>query len=162
MQSDTGAQIPRPDNAGHPFLPPPCNHLSLSLSFSLLPPPALSRFVQPDRRWGERVEGTVRERARLPDDTPANRWRVWRGNDGLRLWFSAITIYFGRNECAEKRNFWNFDYRSARVNGERSGKRRLGYFVREGHFDGCASFPPLSSPNFDLWRFSLSRVGARI
>jgi len=104
---------------------------SLSLSFSLLPPPALSRFVQPDRRWGERVEGTVRERARLPDDTPANRWRVWRGNDGLRLWFSAITIYFGRNEYAEKRNFWNFDYRSARVNGEKSGKRRLGWLLRQ-------------------------------
>jgi len=79
--------------------------LSLSpppLSLSLSPPPAVSRFVQPDRLWGERVEGTARERARLPDDTPTNRWRVWRGSDGLRLWFSAIKIYFGEETSIPK------------------------------------------------------------
>jgi len=38
MQADTGAQIPRPDNTSHPFLPPPCNIFSLPCSLSLFLP----------------------------------------------------------------------------------------------------------------------------
>lgn len=45
MQPDTGSQIPRPDNTGYPFLPPPCNNLPplLFLSLSLF-----TRFAYPE------------------------------------------------------------------------------------------------------------------
>jgi len=60
MQADTGVQIPRPDNTGHPFLPPPCNIFPFPTLFSSAcraPYACVSRFEHPEP-IGEEAKGS--------------------------------------------------------------------------------------------------------